>query len=55
MAHTLTPCHTFAGAAYPENAERIKVGDAAPAVGLTKAEEGVDDTAVSGLFGYVVP
>ena len=55
MAHTLAPCRTFAGAAYPENAERIKVGDAAPAVGLTKAEDDVDDTTVSGLFGYVVP
>ena len=48
-------CHTFAEVAYPANAERIKVGDAAPAVGLTKAEDDVADTTVETLFGYVVP
>uniref|UniRef100_A0A7S2C1Y2 Thioredoxin domain-containing protein n=2 Tax=Florenciella parvula TaxID=236787 RepID=A0A7S2C1Y2_9STRA len=46
-----TAALNMAGVAYPENAERIKVGDAAPAVGLTKAEDDVDDTTVSGLFG----
>ena len=46
-------CHTFAEVAYPANAERIKVGDAAPAVGLTKAEDDVADTTVETLFGYV--
>jgi len=37
--------------AYPENAERVKVGDSAPPVGLTRAVDDVEDTTVNSLFG----